>query len=209
MRSKIAIISLCFFVGLTFSGCASIVKGRTQEVSFQSNPDTATVKIDGKIIGKTPMTVNLHRKSGQTIVFEKEGYDPISMKLETTMNGWFWGNIVLGGLVGSTTDGVTGAVYEYSPSQYMVSLQHNSENNLDNQKTQSEQVKDFVVIGYNNLIKDINNGSGQYLASLFDLLKVNERGQIAALKKIRKLSRDYKNIVEFANQINSAFHVKN
>jgi len=207
MTKKCIFSELCLCLIVLSSGCASIVSGRNQEVTFQSNPDEAIIKVDGRIIGKTPLTVNMKKKSGQNIVFEKDGYKPLTMSLETRMNGWFWGNIVLGGVWGSTTDGVTGAVYEYSPSQYMASLQHSAANSIDaaGQKNQAERVKDFVVIGYNSLRVDIKNGSGPYLSSLLELLQIPENNCAGAIQTIQTLCDKYPNIVEFASQINTAF----
>ena len=37
-------------------------------------------------------------------------------------NPWFWGNILFGGVFGSTTDGLSGSVHEYSPSQFFITL---------------------------------------------------------------------------------------
>jgi hypothetical protein len=55
-------------------------------------------------------------------VFSKDGYKPVTMELTTTLDPWFWGNIVLGGFIGSTTDYINGSVNEYSPSQFFVTL---------------------------------------------------------------------------------------
>jgi len=41
------------------SGCASIMHGTHQDLTFQSNPDNATVTVGGRVIGKTPITTSL------------------------------------------------------------------------------------------------------------------------------------------------------
>jgi hypothetical protein len=63
-------------------GCASIISGTTQEMTFQSNPDDVLVTISGKVVGKTPTTVQLDKKSGQSVVFSKSGYKPIKASAE-------------------------------------------------------------------------------------------------------------------------------
>ena len=189
------------------AGCSSIVKGRSQEVTFQSSPEGASVLVDGRIIGKTPITTSLQKKSGQNIVFEKEGYKTLTMVLETRMSGWFWGNIVLGGVLGSTTDGVTGAVHEYSPSQYMVTLQPASGNPVESnqRRPRSQKIKEFIVVGYDKLLSDIKSGSGQYLASLLDLLQIRDADRAAAIKKIQSLAERFESIPDFAEQVDFAF----
>jgi len=102
---------------LVLSGCASIVSGPTQELTFQSEPEGATVSTNGRPLGKTPLTVQLDKKSDQTLKFELEGYKTITMPLTTTLDPWFWGNIVLGGFIGSTTDGLSGAVVSFPVKQ--------------------------------------------------------------------------------------------
>lgn len=188
-------------------GCASIISGRSQQLSFSSNPQGATVKVNGKIIGSTPISSTLPKKSGQLLVFEKEGYKPLSMQLETHLDPWFWGNIVLGGFVGSTTDGISGAVNEYSPNQYMISLEQERTTKVDASVVQpdKEKVVDFIVSGYRELSKDIQAGSGEYLLSLYSLLKIPDENRADALKRIKGLQAAYANISEFAEQVANLF----
>src|SRR3982750_3493837 len=92
----------CCGVVLVLTGCASIMSGTSQNLTFTSTPDGATVTAAGRGIGKTPITTRLSKETGQSVTFDKDGYKPITMRLETRMDGWFWGNIVLGGFIGST-----------------------------------------------------------------------------------------------------------
>ena len=113
---------LLLVVALCVTGCAAIVTGVDQKMTFNSEPDGATVIVSGKAVGKTPLTVEVDKGKNQALVFEKDGYKPFTTQLSTTLNSWFWGNIVFGGFLGSTTDGVSGAIYEFSPDQYFVTL---------------------------------------------------------------------------------------
>src|SRR5690348_13760744 len=125
------VLILC--VGALFSGgCATMIDGTTQELSFQSNPENVTVtylhrvrdsntedgwKDDTRILGVTPLTLQMDREAGHSsVVFSKEGYKPVTMKLVSQTNANMWGNILLGGLPGTITDSLTGAIYEYSTS---------------------------------------------------------------------------------------------
>lgn len=111
---------LHFFTGLSFLvgaffffyGCASIISGSKQQMTFQSTPEGATVSVNGRLVGKTPISIQLDKKSGQSLEFKKDGYQPVTMELTTHLDGWFWGNIILGGFIGSTTDGISGAFHE-------------------------------------------------------------------------------------------------
>jgi uncharacterized protein YceK len=40
---------------VAISGCASIVDGTDQSMTFNSEPDGAAVTVAGKVVGKTPL----------------------------------------------------------------------------------------------------------------------------------------------------------
>jgi len=73
-------------VGLLVTGCASILKGSDQKVSFNSEPSDAKVVVtdvrQGKEVqvGSTPFTTTLKRGAGYfkkakyNVTFEKSGY---------------------------------------------------------------------------------------------------------------------------------------
>ncbi len=210
-KHKFLFFAGLFGLALHLSACASIVTGSHQEVTFNSNPDEATVTVNGRTIGKTPITTSLKKESGQALVFEREGYTPLTMQLETHLNPWFWGNIIFGGLIGSTTDGLSGAVYEYSPNQYMVTLQPAGTSSLETHTALSDRqkMKDYIVKNYEDIIKDLKNGplaqTGEYLASLLSLLNVSANQEYDAKKRIHALSVAYPDIIEFADHVVEAF----
>lgn len=199
---------ILLFALVALAGCASIISGRTQEVSFASNPEGVTVAVNGRILGKTPLTINLQKKSEQSLVFSKDGYKTLSMALETSIDGWFWGNIVLGGLIGSTTDGITGSVHKYAPSQYMVTLEPDGTNKMDGKPALSDQqkAKEYIVVAYKSLIEELTkNEKGEYVRSLLNILKIPEAQQDDAITKIRALSEVYKDIPVFADRVVEIF----
>lgn len=196
------------FALVALAGCASIISGRTQEVSFASNPEGVTVTVNGRILGKTPLTINLQKQSGQSLVFSKDGYKMLSMELETSVDGWFWGNILLGGVIGSTTDGITGAVHKYAPSQYMVTLEPDGTNKMDGKPALSDQqkAKEYIVVAYKSLIEEFTkNEKGEYVRSLLSILKIPETQQDDAIAKIHALAEAYKDIPVFADRVVEMF----
>lgn len=202
---------LCLFCAVMalalMTGCATIFTGTSQEVSFVSNPEGATVAVSGKVLGKAPLTARLDKKEGQSITFEKEGYKTASMRLDTHLNPWFWGNIVFGGFLGSTTDGASGAAYEYSPSQYMITLEPAGTGRIDGpaMKNEAQKAKEFIVVGYANLLNDLRAGSGPHLSSLLTMLQIPQENKDDATKKIRSLSEVYTEIPEFADHVISLY----
>jgi len=188
-------------------GCASIMHGTSQEMTFQSSPEEVTVTVSGRIIGKTPVTSRLDKKSGQSVAFTKDGYKPVTMELTTTLDPWFWGNIVLGGFIGSTTDGINGSVNQYSPSQYFVTLTPDGASSIESLtlKSQREKAREFIVGHYKNLMANLSQGGGEDFSALMGLLNIEKDQQADALRKIRSLSEVYTDAPTFANQVTALY----
>ena len=124
------------FVALVATGCASIVKGSDQKVSFTSEPSDAKVVINdvrqGKEveIGSTPFTTTLKRGAGYfkkaqyNVTFEKPGYQTEAVVLEGTPGGWYiGGNLLFGGGMGwLIVDPATGAMWTLEPQDVSVTL---------------------------------------------------------------------------------------
>ena len=117
MNKLILTVCILFPLCITFTGCGTIMSGNKQEVGFSSNPSNALVTIDGEIVGHTPLTTELSRKKTHDVVMTLDGYLPYEMTLIKKSNGWVWGNIVFGGLIGLGVDALTGAMYKLTPEQ--------------------------------------------------------------------------------------------
>ena len=106
------------------SGCASILGDSSYPVEVSSAPVGASFEVTdkaGKVVhsGNTPSTVTL--KSGQgyfkgqtyKLRFKKDGYPDKIVTLDSSLSGWYWGNIIFGGLIGMLiVDPATGAMYK-------------------------------------------------------------------------------------------------
>ena len=116
------------------SGCASIVHNGMREVSVASDPPGAKVSIYNRsnalvTTQTTPFVAQLEPKygyfRGQTyrLVFEKDGFAPAEAKLTSTVSGWYFGNIVFGGLIGMlAVDPATGAMFNIVPKDVQQTL---------------------------------------------------------------------------------------
>jgi len=202
----LALLSCLLFL-FVLEGCASIMHGTSQEMTFQSSPEEVTVTVTGRVIGKTPVTSRLDKKSGQSVVFSKDGYKPVTMELTTTLDPWFWGNIVLGGFIGSTTDGINGSVNEYSPSQYFVTLTPEGVSSIESStlKSQREKAREFIVGHYTNLMANISQGGGEDFSTLMGLLNIGKDKEADALRKMRALSEVYTDAPAFADQVTALY----
>ncbi|MFA5631704.1 MAG: hypothetical protein WC997_09345 [Porticoccaceae bacterium] len=119
---------------LILSGCASIVGDNQYPVAINSSPSGIVFEISnraGDVIhsGVTPATVTLDSSAGYfkgekyMVRFSKAGYDGKSESLASQISGWYWGNILLGGLIGMLiVDPATGSMYKL-PQEVKVDLQ--------------------------------------------------------------------------------------
>jgi hypothetical protein len=188
---------------LLMTGCASLIDGKQQTVSFASNPDNATVWLNGVQIGKTPVSIPLARKGGsQPLKFTKEGYKDVEIPMTSTMNPWLLGNLLSGGLLGSTTDGLSGAAYKYSPGNYMVTLQPADAPATPGGTTLTDKQKvvNFIVEGYSHINAELTSTAGPYVASMMQLASVPEAARADMEKKVKALSEVYTTIPEFADK---------
>lgn len=121
MTKKKAIYVVASVVALSvLSSCATVLKGTSQDVTFNSEPQGATVIVDGQPMGQTPVTVSLRKNRYDDVTIRLEGYQTQSRPLSTTYDPIALVNIFWDF---STTDLISGAAFEYDPSSYFFSLQ--------------------------------------------------------------------------------------
>ena len=115
--------AIAFAAIITLAGCASIVSDSKPKVGLYSLPTNANYVIknssgDVLLRGVTPGTAILETSRGYfksqsyTVTFQKEGYTETTVPLKSTVSGWYWGNLLIGGLIGMLiVDPLTGAMY--------------------------------------------------------------------------------------------------
>lgn len=158
-----AVTALC----VVFTGCATITQGSSQTLSITSNVEGATVYLDDQKIGVTPFQGSV-KKGKKVVRVEMDGYQTETVALFRKTDGWFWGNIVIGGLGGSTTDGLTGAMYVYAPATYQVDLKSNSQTSLE--FDQQHAVRKYSMIYIDDISRELATANGEHLTTLCELL---------------------------------------
>jgi hypothetical protein len=113
-------------VALVTTGCATIIHGTRQDVGISSNPTGASVTIDNLQSGTTPVFSKLRRKENHVVRISLAGYQPMDLTLTSSVSGWVWGNIAIGGLVGLAVDAISGGMYKLSPVELSAALGSNS-----------------------------------------------------------------------------------
>lgn len=99
---------------LILSGCASIMTSEEQSIKVTSSNNKAVeVSVDDKT-ATTPGTVVVLRDGKDKVVTSTtpgcQNATPIKKEIATV----FWGNIFIGGVLGSTTDASTGKMWDYA-----------------------------------------------------------------------------------------------
>lgn len=107
-----------------FSSCASIVSKSSYPLTINSNPSNAKLSITDKkgkeiYLGNTPATVKLKAGAGffsraeYQVKFSSPGYDDKIVPITFKLDGWYWGNLLLGGVLGMLIiDPATGAMWK-------------------------------------------------------------------------------------------------
>lgn len=115
-------LALVFSLALALlsSGCATIVKDDSQPVAFSSDPQGATILINGTPRGQTPTTIMVKRSAKkQMIQMEMSGYETEMFPLGKSVAGMTFGNIIFGGLIGVGVDIATGKATNYEESVHV------------------------------------------------------------------------------------------
>ncbi len=202
------LLAALVLLATAIAGCATVVSGKTQSVTFHSIPSGATVALDGKVMGVTPLTMDLTKKANQTLTIGKEGYRDFSTTLTLGFNPWILGNVLLIGMStsGLTTDGVTGAMQEYSPDGYLVELAPAGATKPSPAPglSRQDEARRFVMLNYDPLMAELSKGSGDHLLSLLKLLNVPKGEESATAKRISAMSEAYPDIPQFAGHVASA-----
>ena len=113
---------------LTLSGCATIVGGGSaQPVAIRSTPNSASFTVTSSsglqmAQGSTPQTIRLPRKNEYQVEFTAPGFQPQKVVLSRGTNGWIWGNLIFGWIVGFAIDFATGSAYKVEPALVEIAL---------------------------------------------------------------------------------------
>lgn len=122
------VIILLISVGLIIAGCATIFKGSDHEIKINSTPSQAKVviKTTAGIVrweGVTPATTKLPKKDEYIAIISLQGYKDKEVGItHTGIEGWFWGNLLCGGVIGIVVDLTNGAMHTMSPNEINVTL---------------------------------------------------------------------------------------
>jgi len=110
---------------IQLSSCATIVSGGAPKITINGDvPEPVTIETeDGAYIDVSLPTVvkaNRHHIDGQRIQITSENYKFDDIVLTKTVNGWAFGNILIGGLIGWGIDLGTNCVSKPSQTEFTI-----------------------------------------------------------------------------------------
>ncbi len=104
------------------SSCATIFTGTKDTIGFSTNPQGATVYLNGLEVCKTPCKVNVKRSLlGQDVEIRLKGYNTRVFTLDSEFN--VVSVVNLGNLFGWAIDVATGAITKYTRKHYDLDLE--------------------------------------------------------------------------------------
>ncbi|QDU34865.1 PEGA domain protein [Poriferisphaera corsica] len=114
-------ICFCAAILLLQTGCATIISGTTQDITISTEPSGAILNVNGMTL-ESPATVTLSRKNNHVVEVTKPGYQTTQVNIEKGLNGWVFGNIVFGGIIGGVVDIATGSINNLNPGDIHLNL---------------------------------------------------------------------------------------
>lgn len=216
---RIGKLLLLVCLSVYLGGCASIVSSSSRNVTISTEPAQAKIEIfdkENKTIhtSETPHTLSMDASAGffqpaaYRIKATKDGYFPMEADLKASMNGWYFGNLLFGGLIGILIiDPATGAMWK-----------------LDDDKIHLKLYEDSTI-GKITMARELYNGAEpldeqDYSKTVYDTTKAIElypeyleayaRRSMAydALGKTAKALEDFKKATELEPENASAYQVR-
>ena len=119
MKNILIIAGISFFA----TGCATVVRGTNEAFIVTSNVSNADVQLEQKGVTQTcvtPCSVKIKRKPPVTVSISKDGYEPQSAVVQSSVNGGgaagMAGNVLVGGFIGAGVDVASGAMHDHAPN---------------------------------------------------------------------------------------------
>jgi len=115
--NKILLTAVSAFL---LAGCATVVRGTTNQVQVTSEPSGAQARTTLGHSCTTPCTLTIERKLAFSVIYTMPGYLEQTIPVNTQVSGGgaagMAGNILLGGVVGVVADAATGAGLDHVPN---------------------------------------------------------------------------------------------
>ena len=123
MKKSVSLLMIVMVLFL-FTSCATVFKGNSSKVKFNSDPQGARIFINGEYYGETPQKLRLHSGKNYVIEFRKKGFNPVVRHINSRVGaGWVILDVLVG-LVPVVIDALTGSWYHLDQRNVSVILQN-------------------------------------------------------------------------------------
>ena len=108
-------ITLCF-TAIALTACATIIDGESQEIQLQSaqNKRCLLENERGSWHSNAQGLATVKRSQSRLNITCNDYAGNVKLDDRATMNPWFLGNVLIGGLIGVVVDPLTGAMFKYA-----------------------------------------------------------------------------------------------
>jgi hypothetical protein len=100
-------IGLAALAALSLGGCATALKSKTTQISVTSTTPGASVLLDGKQAGVTPMTVEVSNKAESVITVRNADHEESCKMTTSASTGWIVADVFITGGLGLIVDWAT------------------------------------------------------------------------------------------------------
>ncbi len=175
MRPLIQLLLLSLFL----SSCATVFSRSYDILTFNSLPEGAEVWIDGKNIGKTPVTKRLDRDTfaNRRVTIRHDRYEPAQFTLSKSLNKVAIFNSTL--WPSWITDALSGSMIMYAPDSYFFELKraktanHTPASSVaptpSSEKAMEREELRYLMNHYQEILKEIARGGGEHLKNHWSL----------------------------------------
>jgi hypothetical protein len=141
-KSFVKLAAMVMVMPVLITSCATIFGKSSYPVSINSNPNGADISITdkkGKEVykGQSPATVTLKSGAGYfsraeyQVRISSKGYAEQIVPVNYKLNGWYFGNIFLGGFLGMLiVDPATGAMWKLDTPPISITLRKSNALNI-------------------------------------------------------------------------------
>jgi hypothetical protein len=124
---KLYLFFTIILLSLISASCATIFKGSSQAITINSTPGKAAITIKTfagveVFTGVTPVTTPLPKKHEYLVSIKLDGYKESTTQISQSLQGWFWGNLLCGGVIGMIIDWTSGAMWDLEPESINITL---------------------------------------------------------------------------------------
>jgi hypothetical protein len=122
-------VAAVFGVCTALSGCATIVHSGPRTIPISSSPPGAKVSIYDRsntlvqtnttpFVAQLPVKYGYFKAQNYRLEFELPGHAPAVVNLDSSVSGWYFGNLAFGGVIGMLiVDPLTGAMFNLTPEK--------------------------------------------------------------------------------------------